>query len=81
MRDPTVGNAQGYSTLSRLRSDKDAARDAVVAEFVRASAALSRAKAIAAALDLENEIDELRDRIDAFRHIIENKDNGDDARN
>ena len=61
---------QGYSSLSRLRTDEDLAREALVAEFARAGAALARAQAIAAALDLSDEVAELRARVDFFWHKV-----------
>lgn len=66
VRDPSAGAGQGYATLSRLRSDLDVAREAVMAEFSRASSALARARAVAVALDLANEIGELREQVDTF---------------
>lgn len=64
LRDPQAGGAsQGYASLARLRNDEDMARDAVVNEFSRASSALSRAKAVAAALGLSDEIEEVRGAI------------------
>lgn len=51
IRDPSQeAKTQGYITVAKLRSEEDLAREAVVAEFVRASAALTRAKSIAAVL-------------------------------
>lgn len=66
VRDPAAERAQGYATLQRLKSDEDVAREAVVAEFVRASAALSRARAIAAALGLSDQINVLHEQVSAF---------------
>jgi hypothetical protein len=71
VRDPSAGDAQGYASLSRLRSDTDLAREAVVAEFARVSAALARAQAVAAALNLTDEIGELRSRMSAFADRVE----------
>lgn len=63
VRDPTLGRKQGYASLARLRSDEDIAREAVVAEFSRAAAALSRAKSIAQALGMTEVVEELHARI------------------
>lgn len=64
VRDPAAPETvQGYVSLGRLRTDEDLAREAVVAEFARAAAALTRAKAIAAALGLADEIEEVRERV------------------
>lgn len=64
VRDPSAGQEQGYIQTINLRTDQDTAREVVVAEFARASAALARAQAVAAAVNLENEITDLRDRVD-----------------
>lgn len=64
VRDPTVhARVQGYTSLDRLRRDREAAREAVMAEFVRASGALARAKHLAVALGLADEIEALRERV------------------
>lgn len=49
----------GYITLPKAKSDEDMAREIVIAEFARVSAALGRAKAVAAALNLTEKIEEL----------------------
>lgn len=53
----------GYVATARLRGDEDRARDVLVTEFARAASALARARAIAAALGMEDEIDTLRGQI------------------
>lgn len=64
VRDPTVDpRLQGFASLARLRTDDDASREAVVNEFARASAALARAKHVAVALGLSDEIEEVRGRV------------------
>lgn len=64
VRDPSAaGDTQSYTSLGRLQTDQEMARDAVVAEFSRAAAALARAKVLALVLGLEGEIDEVRGRI------------------
>jgi hypothetical protein len=64
VRDPAAdGNVQSYTSLGRLQNDEEMARDAVVAEFSRASTALARAKTIAIALGLQDEIEEVRGRV------------------
>lgn len=63
VRDPGAGKSQGYTSVGRLRTDQESAREAVVAEFSRASAALARAKAVAIALDLGDQISEIEGRI------------------
>lgn len=64
IRDPAAAaGVQGYVSLDRLRTDEDLSREAVVAEFMVASAALERAKAVAKALGMSEEIEEVRERI------------------
>lgn len=59
IRDPAAERQQGYVTVARLRTEEDLAREAVVNEFMRASSALTRAKAVAAVLDLSDEVEGL----------------------
>lgn len=64
VRNPYMpAKRQGYISVGKLRSDKDAAREVVVAEFARAAAALERAQNLAAFFGLENEVGELRGQI------------------
>jgi hypothetical protein len=58
VRDPThAARDGGYVHTLSLRSDEDLAREAVIAEFQRASAALKRARDIAAVLGIVDDID------------------------
>lgn len=64
VRDPAKAQmSQGYVSIPRLISDEERARAAVVAEFQHAAAYLRRAKAIAAALNLVGEIEELETQL------------------
>jgi hypothetical protein len=64
VRDPTVpSHEQGYISLHELRDDKAAARDAVLYEAGRAAAALGRVSRIAAVLNMEEEIEDLRTQV------------------
>lgn len=72
VRDPRVpAEQQGYTSLGRLKSDEDMAREAVVSEFARAAAALNRARSVATALDLVEAIDELTDRVGILRDRVQ----------
>jgi len=72
VRDPNAEPAsQGYTTLPRLLTDAEAARKAVVREFVMAEAAMERAKAIAAVLTESDTVDALLLGVRAFRERIE----------
>lgn len=60
VRDPSVdADEQGYVSIATLRSDEDLAREAIVYEFARAQGALTRAREVAAALNLKPEVDRL----------------------
>ena len=63
VREPGLGRAPGYISTGKLKSDEDAAREAVVQEFARASAALKRAQEIAAALNMSDEIANVQGQI------------------
>lgn len=75
VRDPSVGpDEQGYVAISAIKTDEDRARDAVVAEFARAAAALQRARAVAKALDIDDgEIVRLREEIVGLSAKVENR--------
>lgn len=60
VRDPNAENdSQGYVSLVTLRSDKDSARETIVQEFIRAAAAVRRARQVANFLNMEQMADEL----------------------
>lgn len=60
VRDPSVSSdEQGYVSVASLRSNEDLSREAIVYEFSRAQGALTRAREIAAALNLRSEVDRL----------------------
>lgn len=60
VRNPELNRREaGYVSITRLRTDAELAREQVVAEFAAATAALKRARAIAAALEVSEEIDAL----------------------
>lgn len=54
---------QGYISIRGLAHDEDKARDVVCAEFSRALSALNRARALAEALGIEDQIDEVSAQI------------------
>lgn len=64
VRDPTAdGRQQGYVTVASLRPNEDLAREVIVTEFGRAAAALARARAVAAALGMAEQIKEVEGRV------------------
>jgi hypothetical protein len=68
VRDPqAAAGQQGYVAVTRLRSDRELARDALVSEFGRVGDALRRAREIAAALDAQGDVDELLERVVGLR--------------
>jgi hypothetical protein len=59
-RDPRApADEQGYVSVTKLRTDADMAREVLLDEFARVAAALRRAKELAAALNAEQEVDDL----------------------
>lgn len=58
---------QGYVSLQTLRSDDELARDALRSEFFRAEAVLERAKSLAAALDMQDEVEEILENVRDLR--------------
>jgi hypothetical protein len=57
MRDPHAkASEQGYISLAVARSQEEIARDIVINEFIRAAAALERAKTVANVLGLTEDI-------------------------
>lgn len=74
VRDPSQAHAdQGYISVVKLRNDKELAREAVLEEFSRAASALRRAHAVAAALNLVNEVADLQARVEKLQKEIEER--------
>jgi hypothetical protein len=72
LRDPEMESEdQGYISIKKLRTQEDRAREAVVAEFVRAAGILRRARDIASALNLAGEIDGLVEQIERVKAKVE----------
>jgi hypothetical protein len=60
VRDPSAGTGeQGYVSVTRLRGDKDMAREAIVAEFTCVADRLRRARELAVALDAQEDVEAL----------------------
>lgn len=55
VHDPEAGQKQGYVSTARLRTEEEAAREALNAEIARVQNALERARELAAALNLEED--------------------------
>jgi hypothetical protein len=72
VRDPSIpGNEQGYISVTALRKDPIQARLSIRLEFSRAESALTRAKAIAAALNMEEDIAALLQRLMGLRTLLD----------
>lgn len=75
IRDPDAAPMdQGYVSLSKLRTEDELARNAVVHEFSCAGAALRRAQDLAHALSLSDEIGDLYGRVVALKERIQTAD-------
>jgi hypothetical protein len=59
LRDRNVAPLQGYIATQALQSDHDAAQETLLYELARAQALFERVREIAAALELERELDTL----------------------
>ena len=55
VRDPDVGQYQGYRAIVRVRSDRDVATEVILAEIERVQTILERAQNVAVGLELEDE--------------------------
>lgn len=66
VRDPEDRKNRTYISIPHLSNDEDKARTVVVEEFKRAANALGRAKAIAAALGMTDEIEKAMIQINAL---------------
>jgi len=68
VRDPAAESSeQGYVSLPTLRRDPEGARAAIVAEFSRAASALSRARSVADALGMAEQVDDLIARVTSVK--------------
>jgi hypothetical protein len=71
VRDPhSPPREQGYVAVTRVRNDTDRTREVLVEEFKRAGAAMTRAKSLAAAFNLENDIECVGREIDRLREHV-----------
>lgn len=68
VRDPSVHpSQQGYVNTLRLKSEADLARDAVVDAFANASGHLRRARQLASALEVQEDVDDLVRRVEVVK--------------
>jgi hypothetical protein len=74
VRDPSAAHhEQGYVSVNRLRSDADGAREALVAEFSRAGDLLRRARSLAVALSMEDDVERIIDSVTALRDRVQHQ--------
>lgn len=74
VRDPAASDSeQGYVSVERLRSDKDMAREAIVAEFSRVADMLRRARELAVALDAADDVDTLLTSVVGLRDRLKSE--------
>ena len=77
VRDPNAeSDQQGYVSVPKLRTDQDMARDVLVSEFGRVASMLTRARALAAALDADAEVDALLQGVVGLRQRFMGDGNG-----
>ena len=68
VRDPSAqANDQGYIAVTTLRSDEEASRAALVAEFTRVADMLRRAREIATVLGARDEVEGLLQQVVGMR--------------
>jgi hypothetical protein len=73
VRDPQEhGRTQGYTNVAVLQEDPAAAQQALIAECERASSILKRARLIAMAIGLGEQIDSVLMQVGAMRAQLEN---------
>ena len=67
VRDPEAdADIAGYRNVVKLRSEEDAARAVIMDEMKRVSAAISRAKAVAAVLGMADDVAKIDDAVRSF---------------
>lgn len=70
VRDPAAGAEQGYVEVAKLRDDKALAKDALMAEMRAASALFERAKTLAEALGLHQELQIASEQVQAIQELL-----------
>ena len=72
VRDPQAdADQQGYVETASLIGDEERSRAVLVAEFSRAAAALRRARELALALEMEDEIDAVTEKVESMKTRVE----------
>lgn len=74
VRDPYAeSDQQGYVSVKKLSADADGSRMAAVYEFARASAAMRRAREVAAALGVDKEVDLIVEKIENVKSRVQSE--------
>lgn len=72
VRDPDKPSDEpGYISVDKVKSDREASRLILIDEFRRAGSALRRAQRLAKYFELENQVNELSEKIDSAQKSIE----------
>lgn len=69
VRDPDA-KGQGYRSITSLRGDEDAAREALRNEFTRAAGVLQRARYLAVGLNLTDAVDQLLAQVAGLQTLL-----------
>lgn len=81
VRDPdAAGDEQAYVSVSRLATDEDRARAAILAEFARVASALRRARDLAAVLGVVDRIEETLMAVEGLSFSLRNEIEAPEAR-
>jgi len=64
------GQQQGYKSISKIKSDREASMEILLVEFQRVADILARAKGVAMALGLAEEVDRLLVEVGAVREVV-----------
>jgi len=67
VRDPEVGEAQGYTDVIKLKGEHELACEALAAEVARIRSFIERTRSIAAVLGLEEHLEELLSVLDTYQ--------------
>lgn len=74
IRDPErPAGEKGFVEASRIASDEDIAREALLSEFGRAASAMRRARAYAAMFQMADTVDQFTQELDAVRTSLESR--------
>lgn len=72
VRDPELDSKQqGYVSIEKLKSNKDLAREALVAKFSRIATELRNAHELSTALGINDEVEEIEKRITGISEFIQ----------